>query len=91
MRAVLGALSGGAAALAAARRDAPEGAVQEAAVLECLRLLRAAFDYDVPLVQRLRSAEAGERQTYLQTRQANASSIQLQLWWRCSSPLCVRL
>lgn len=61
MRAVLAALSPGVASLAAARRDAAEGAAREAAALECLRLLAAGFSADVPLVQRLRSAEAGDQ------------------------------
>lgn len=74
MRAVIGALSGGSATLVVARRDAPEGAAQEAAALECLRLLRAAFEVDVPVVRRLRSAEAGAqaRQVCRETRQRTA-------------------
>lgn len=59
MRAVLQALSPGVAALAAARRDSPDGAAREQAALECLRLLGAGFAVDVPLVQRLRLAELG--------------------------------
>jgi hypothetical protein len=62
MRAVLQALAPGAAALAAARRDSPNGAARERAALECLRLLGAGFGVDVPLVQRLRSAELGAQE-----------------------------
>lgn len=64
MRAVLQALSPGAAALAAARRDSPEGAARERAALECLRLLGAGFGPDAALVQRLRSAELGALATF---------------------------